>query len=248
MTLLALNDVTKRFQDGAKVVSVLEGVSVEIECGDIVGVYGERRAGKSTLLKVMAGYEPPTEGVVSFVGQDLASLSPGGRARRWRHRGIALVRGDWRPLRSGQPAIEYVAIALTSGGLTLEEAESMARPVLERVGASAWAHLSTDRLSLNERVRVELARALIGEPRLLLVDEPAVLIDPGESRELYTLLRSLARELKMALVIASEDTMAIGGVPRVMTLGDGRLRTTDSRRRVVSLADRRTHGGAPWAS
>jgi predicted ABC-type transport system involved in lysophospholipase L1 biosynthesis ATPase subunit len=237
--LLRLKDVTKRLQDGAKIVPVLEGVSVEIEEGDIVGVYGERRAGKSTLLRVFAGYERPDAGVVSFAGDDLASLSPGARARLWRERGIALVRGDWRPARGGQPVIEYVAIALTSGGLTLAEAELIARPVLERVGALPWAHLSTDRLSLNERIRVELARALVGEPRLLLVDEPAVLIDPGESRALHALLRALAKESKMALVIASEDTMAISGVQRAMTLSDGRLRTTDLRKRVVSLSERR---------
>jgi predicted ABC-type transport system involved in lysophospholipase L1 biosynthesis ATPase subunit len=248
MTLLVLEDVTKRFQDGANDIVVLDGVSVEVEEGDLVGLYGERRAGKSTLLKVMAGIELPDAGSVSFAGQNVASLSAGARARLWRHGGIALVRGDWRPLCSGQSVIEHVGIPLTNGGLTLAEAEAMARPVLDRVGALPWAHVPTDRLSLNERIRVGLARAMVREPRLLLVDEPAVLIDIGESHEFYGLLRALAKESKMALVIASEDTTPLAGVQRAMTISDGRVRSTDSRRRVVSFPERRSRGSGSRAS
>lgn len=248
MTLLALTDVTKRVQDGARETVVLDGVSVEVEQGDVVGIYGERRAGKSTLLKVMAGIEPPDEGSASFEGNDLGRLSAGARARMWRHRGVALVRCDWRPVLGDQPVLEYVALALTASGMTLAEAEAMARPALERVGALAWAHLATDRLSLDERVRVELAQAMVREPHLLLVDEPAVLIDTGAGRELYALLRSLAKESRMALVIASEDTTPLLGVDRVMTLSDGHLRTTDARKRVVAFPERRSRSGGSRAS
>ncbi len=241
MTLLALKEVTKRIQDGAREIVVLDRVSVEVDERDIVGIYGERRAGKSTLLQVMAGIEPPEEGSVCFEGNEVGRLSVDARARMWRHRGIALIRGDWRPLRGDQPVLEHVALPLTARGITLAEAEATARPVLERVGAQAWAHMKTDRLSLNERIRVELAGAMVREPRLLMVDEPAVLIDPGASRELHALLRSLAKESKMALVIASEDPTSLIGVQRAMTIGDGRVRSTDSRKRVVAFPLR--HGG-----
>ncbi len=248
MTLLALTDVTRRVQDGVREVVVLDGVSVEVEQGDVVGIYGERRAGKSTLLRVMAGIESPEEGSVCFEGKDLGKLSVNARARVWRRQGVALVRCDWRPLLSDQPVLEYVALPLTAGGITLAEAEVIARPVLDRVGALAWAHLMTDRLSLNERIRVELAQAMVREPHLLLVDEPAVLIDAGASRELYALLRSLAKESRMALVIASEDTTPLLGVDRVMTISDGQIRTTDSRKRVVAFPDRRSRSSGSRAS
>ncbi len=248
MTLLALTDVTKRIQDGAKGIVVLDRVSVDIEQGDVVGIYGERQAGKSTLLKIMAGIEFPNAGSVSFEGKDVAKLSVDARARMWRHQGVALVRCDWRPLLSNQPVLEYVALPLTAGGITLAEAEAIARPVLDRVGALAWEHLATDRLSLNERIRVELAQAMVREPRLLLVDEPAVLIDVGASRQLYALLRELAKESRMALVIASEDTTPLIGVDRAMTISDGQVRTTDSRKRVVEFPDRRSRGSSSRAS
>jgi predicted ABC-type transport system involved in lysophospholipase L1 biosynthesis ATPase subunit len=248
VTLLALTDVTKRILDGAKETVVLDRVSVGIEQGDVVGVYGERRAGKSTLLTIMAGIESPDAGSVSFEGQDLAKLSVDARARMWRHAGVALVRCDWRPLLSGQPVLEYVALPLTAEGNTLAEAEGMARPVLDRVGGLAWEHLTTDRLSLDERIRVELAQAMVREPRLLLVDEPAVLIDAGASRKLYALLRSLAKESKMALVIASEDMTPLAGVDRAMRISDGQLRTTDSRKRVVAFPELRSRGSGSRAS
>ncbi len=244
MTLLELKAVGKSLQDGAKEIVVLDGVSVEIGHGDVVGILGSRQAGKSTLLRIMAGIETPDSGCVCFEGQDLEKLSVNARARTWRHDGIALVRGNWRPTSSDQTVSEYVALPLTAGGMTLAEAEVMARPVLERVGALGWAHLTTDRLSMNERVRVELAQALIREPQLLLVDEPAVLVNPQASRELYALLRQVAKESKLALVIASEDVTPLRGVDRAMSLSDGQLHTTDSRKRVVPFPERRSRGSA----
>lgn len=244
MRLLELKTVSKGLWDGAKEIVVLDRVSVEIWQGDVVGILGGRRAGKSTLLRIMAGIETPDSGSVWFEGQDIGKLSVDARARMWRHQGIALVRGNWRPTSSDQAVLEYVALPLTAGGVTLAEAEVMARPVLERVGALAWAHLATDRLSMNERVRVELAHALVREPRLLLVDEPAVLIEPKASREVYALLREVANESKLALVIASEDATPLMGVDRAMSLSDGQLYTTDSRKRVVPFPERRSRGSA----
>jgi predicted ABC-type transport system involved in lysophospholipase L1 biosynthesis ATPase subunit len=248
VTLLELREVTKHLQDGVRPVVVLDRVSLEVEQGDVVGIFGERQAGKSTLLKVMAGVEPPDSGVATFGGRDIARLSVDARVGLWRHRGIALVRCDWRPVRSNQPVVEHVAMPLVSGGVTLAEGEALARCALDRVGALPWAHLSTDRLSLDERIRVELARAVVREPRLLLVDEPAVLVGSSASRELYALLRALAKEAGMALVIASEDATPLAGVQRAMRISDGRVRSTDSRRRVVAFPERRSRGSGSRAS
>lgn len=234
MTLLALTDVDRRFLDGASELTVLERVSFDVQPGELVGIYGERRSGKSTLLRIAAGLETPDGGTVIFDGVDIARLSVSGRARLRRRGGLALASGDSGPLASSEPVIEHVALPLTNDGLTLSESEGVARPVLEQVGIGALSHARADRLSLSDRIRVELARALVREPRLLLVDEPAVLPGPSDSRELYGLLRALAKS-GIAVVIASEDTTALAGVQRFLTLSDGRLRSTDSRRRVIPL-------------
>jgi predicted ABC-type transport system involved in lysophospholipase L1 biosynthesis ATPase subunit len=245
--LLSFKNVTKRVQDGAREIVVLDGVSVEIDEGDLVGIYGERRSGKSTLLKVAAGLEAPSDGTVSFAGEDMTRMSVSGLARLRRRHGIALANGDWQPLGSRQPVIERVAVALTIDGLTMAESETVAREVLDRVGVGSLAHVATGRLGVGERVRVELARALAREPRLLLVDEPAVRSGPSECRELYALIREVAKESGMAVVIASEDLEATQGVQRFMTIDNGKLRSTDSRRRVLQFPERRSLGNGPQA-
>ncbi len=238
VTLLALTDVSRRLRDGARELVVLDRVSFDVQEGELVGIYGERRAGKSTLIRVAAGLQAPDRGSVEFDGADVGRLSMAARARLRRRGGLALVScGEVGPLAGGQPVIEHVALPLTNDGLTLRESEGLARPVLERIGVAALAHLHLGRLSLSDRIRVELACALVREPRLLLVDEPAVLPGPSDSREMYALLRSLAKS-GIAVVIASEDMAALAGVQRFMTLSDGRLRCTDSRRRVIPFPAR----------
>lgn len=242
MPLLALTRVSRRFRDGAREITVLDGVGFDVHGGELIGIYGERRCGKSTLMGIAAGLHAPDDGNVVFDGVDLARLSLSARARLRRRGGLALVRGDSAPLASGQTVVEHVALPLTNDGLTLGESEGLARPVLERVGGATLAHVPVDRLSLADRVRVELARALVREPRLLLVDEPAVLPGPSDSRELYGLLRALAKS-GIAVVIASEDMTALTGVHRFLTLTDGRLRSTDSRRRVIPFPEAHSRSG-----
>ena len=236
MSLLELKNVGKGFLDGAREVLVLDDVSVEFDAKELIGIYGGRRSGKSTLLQVAAGLELPDRGVVNFRGQDIAKMSYGECAKLRRQHGLAFVSGDWRPDLADEPSIEHVAMPLTNDGMTLAEAEAPARVILSRFEAMRWAHVATDRLSAGERIRVELARAVVCEPAILFVDEPAVLSSPSESRDLYALLHSLAKE--MTVVIASEDMDAISGVDRFMTLDGGKLRTTDSRKRIYDATER----------
>ena len=192
-----------------------------------------RLAGKTTLLEVAAGLELPDSGSVLWEGDDLAKMSVDRRARYRRRRGIALASCDWRP-RASEPVVTHVATPLYSDTLKIGEAERCAHRALERVGASQLGHRTTDRLGVSDRVRVELARALVGEPRVLLVDEPAILPRPSEARELFALLHELPTQLGVALVIASEEVTAVRGAHRVMNL-DGKLYSTEPRRKVVEL-------------
>lgn len=240
MTLLCFKDVGARFQDGARDVLVLKEVSFDVAPRELVGVYGERRAGKSTLLRIAAGIESPSSGSVQLVGHDLASLSLSERARLRRRGGVALLSAERRAPAAPQAVVEHVALPLTGDGLTLAESEALARDALETVGIGSLCHARLERLSLSDAVRVELARAIVREPRLLLVDEPAVVPGPSDGRELNALLRTLAREREFALVIASADLAALAGLHRLHTLSDGRLRSSESRRRVIEFPGART--------
>lgn len=243
MSLFVFEHVTKCYLDGRRSRTILEDVSFEVDAGDFVGIWGERRSGKSTLLRLAAGIEPPDTGRILFEGQDLTELSGGKRAELLRSQGIGFVFTDRRST-VRQTAIEYVATSLLSDRQSLREARHFARQQLDRVGILNCAHMLTDRLSIGESLRVNLARALAGEPRLLLIDEPAAVSSPIERQELYLLITSLGRSSTPAVVVASEDLGIVSRARRQMTIGrEGRLRSMDKEGEVVSFPRGRTSDG-----
>jgi predicted ABC-type transport system involved in lysophospholipase L1 biosynthesis ATPase subunit len=227
MTLLSFSQVTKSYPRGREQVVVLNAVSLEIDAGDYIGLWGLRRSGKSTLLRVAAGIEQPDAGSVCFDGRVTNQMSPGERARLLRSGGIGLASSDWRP-QPNQRALEHVALPLLSDHASMRGAKIAARHALDRVAAGYCADIWTHRLSLGELMRVALARALVRNPRVLLVDEPAVLPSPREAEALHALLRDLGRRRDLAVLVASEDVSAIQTAPRMLSITNGTVRSMDS--------------------
>jgi predicted ABC-type transport system involved in lysophospholipase L1 biosynthesis ATPase subunit len=242
MSLFAFEHVTKHHWDGRRPFAVLDDVSFEVDAGDFVGIWGMRRSGKSTLLRLAAGMELPDEGRILFDGQDLTQFSGDARAELLRAHGIGFVTSNWKPS-VRQKALEYVALPLLADSLSLRQARQVARKELERMGVLNCAHMLTDRLSLGEALRVGLAAALVCEPRLLLVDEPAVVLSPSERQELYGLITSFGRASTPAVLVASEDIGIVRRARRMMTLGGGVLRSSDKEGEVVSFPRGRVSDG-----
>jgi ABC-type ATPase involved in cell division len=242
MSLLAFRQVSKRFPDGGREIAVLDRVSFEVEVGETVGLLASRRAGKTTLLKIAAGLMAPEEGSVSWDGLELVEMGHDEAAHARRHGGIAFARGEWQTTRSAS-VLEYVSLPLYSGDSKMIGAEDRGLRALEVVGASHLGHRGTSELGLSERLLVELARAIIREPRLLLVDEPAVFRNPEDARAFYELLRSLPEKVGCALLIASEEVAALRGCKPMMSLSDGRLSSTASRRKVIDFPASPIGGG-----
>jgi putative ABC transport system ATP-binding protein len=237
MSLLSLERVFKRYPDGRREITVLDDVSLEVDEGDFVGIWGVRRSGKSTLLQVASGKEPPDAGAVRFDGNDVTPMSPDRRAKLLRHGGMGLVSVDWSPERN-KPVIEHVALPLLSDGMSLREAREPAWRALELVGIAGCAYMPADRVSHGERVRVALAQTLVHKPRVLLVDEPSVQLKPSEGVELYELLRSLGRDSQLAIVIASEDIAPIRRARRMFSIDAGSLRSMDRPGTLVPFPER----------
>ena len=237
--LLSFLNVSKSYPDGGREITVLDQVSLEICEGFSVGVYGTRRSGKSTLLRLAAGIELADSGSVHFQGRDMAQLTAGERGRLLRD-AIAFVSAqDWRAT-PGERVVDHVATALGSEGLTIREARHRALGALENVGVGATgAEELTAALSLAERMRVMLARALAREPRLLVLDEPALMPGIGDRDRFYALLRSAARERRIALLLASEEMSALQGVSVLMSIAEGELCSTGERGTLVRLPGRR---------
>jgi len=237
--LLSFLNVSKRHLDGAREIVVLDRVSLEIEEGASVGLYGARRSGKSTLLRLAAGIALADSGAVCFDGRDMARMSSGERGRLLRGEIAFIASGDWRS-NPGESVVDHVATSLGSEGLTIREARRRALRALDEVGMSAsGAEGPTASLSLDERARVMLARALVREPRLLVLDEPALMSGLADRDKFYALLRAAARQQGTTLLLASEHMAGLQGVAVLMSIADGEVQTSGARGSVVPLPRRR---------
>jgi ABC-type multidrug transport system ATPase subunit len=237
MSLLALEGVGKRYREGAREHVALREVSLTLEAGELAAVWGMRRSGRSTLLRVAAGIEQPDDGVVRFDGQDLAKHGEDllGSAIGYCQKRL---RGE-----EGRGVLGHVMVGLLVRGISAGEARRRGHAALERTGAAGLSGMGLAELDEAEAIRVALARTLALEPRLLVVDEPTRGVDLIQRDEILLLLRRLADEGATVLMSADEST-ALSGADRAFSLSDGELRGTPARElaSVVQLrpADRRT--------
>jgi putative ABC transport system ATP-binding protein len=216
MTLLELERVTKRFGRGLTARVVLREVSLRIDAGELVVVWGGRRSGRSTLLRIAAGVARPDEGVVRVDQRCLA-----GRRGDAAREAIAYCLTTRRP-GEGQLVIEQIVTDQLMRGIGIEAAERCARAVLARAGAEGCATVPLRQLDAAEAVRVGVARALSREPKLLVLDEPTLGVDILLRDEILALLRSLADE-SIAVLMTTGETRCFSGADRALSLDAGEL-------------------------
>jgi putative ABC transport system ATP-binding protein len=217
MSLLELERVDKRYEDEAGACTVLREVSLLLDPGELAVVWGLRRSGRSTLLRVAAGIEPADAGVVRFEGQDLAR---GGERRLGE--GIGYCQKTLR-FADGHGALDHAMVGLLSRWVPPAKARSRARDALERVGVAHCAHMAQRELSSAETLRVALARTLALKPRLIAIDEPVKGVDLIDRDPILSLLRSLADEGLTVLASTGEST-GLSQADQGLVLGDGELR------------------------
>jgi putative ABC transport system ATP-binding protein len=220
MTLLALDGVTKRYARGYREIEALAGVELELEAGDFVAIWGASRSGKTTLLRVAAGIEPPDGGRVSFDGRDLTRLSRRERAKLL----LTDVGCVWQAshITRGLSVLDHVALPRFKER-SHAQARREAHEMLERVGTPQAATARWHELTDGERTRVALAHALIRRPRLLLADEPTANLNMIEREQVLGVLRSVADEAGVAIVMTAPDAPNLLQSHRLMSLDGGRL-------------------------
>ncbi len=221
MSTLQLRDIVKAYTSGEEIIRAVDGVSLTVAPGEFVALYGPSGSGKTTLLLAAAGLLAPDSGSILFGGRDIAELSVSESAL-YRRRDVGFVFQSFH-LIPGASALDNAALKLLADGHTLTEARVMARPWLERVGLGERVDHTPDRLSMGERQRVSIARALANEPGLLLTDEPTGNLDSKRSREVLGLLRDVCRERGVPGLLVTHDPQATAFVDRVYTLRDGQL-------------------------
>lgn len=218
---LELCQLVKHYRGEEETVRAVDGVSLRIEPGELVALYGPSGSGKSTLLMLVAALLAADSGNVMFGGRNVARLA-GRKAAEYRRREVGLISQEFH-LIPGASALDNAMIKLPVLGLSLKEARARTIPWLERVGLAKRMLHTPERMSMGERQRITIARALVAEPSLLLADEPTGSLDSKRTAEILALLRELCREREMPGLLVTHDSDAVAFVDRVHTLRDGRL-------------------------
>ncbi|HEV2975281.1 MAG TPA: ABC transporter ATP-binding protein [Solirubrobacteraceae bacterium] len=219
--MLELRDLVKHYAAvGGEPVRAVDGVSLRVAPGEIVALYGPSGSGKTTLLLMIATLLSPTSGAVLIGGRDVSSLSER-EASDFRLAELGFIRQNF-DLLPGVSAIDNAVLKLLRT-MRWREAQREITPLLERLGLGERLQHRAEQLSMGERQRVMIARALSTKPRLLLADEPTGSLDTQRGREVLELLRGLCRERDVAIVLVSHDPVAARYADRVYALSDGRL-------------------------
>jgi putative ABC transport system ATP-binding protein len=219
--MLELRELSKHYElVGGEAVRAVDGVSLEVPAGEMLALYGPSGSGKTTLLLMIAALLEPTGGSVLVNGRDISSLTER-EASRYRHCEIGFIRQSF-DLLPGVNTLDNAVLKLLKD-VPWREAHARIAPLLGRLGLERRLEQRSETLSMGERQRVMIARALSTEPRLLLADEPTGSLDTQRSHEVLALLRELCRERDVATVLVSHDPLAAGYADRVLALRDGQL-------------------------
>jgi putative ABC transport system ATP-binding protein len=218
--MLALENLSRHYRDGdRKLIKAIDGVTLRIQAGEFVALYGPSGSGKTTLLDLIAGFQTPTAGTVSVDGRVISELSEREHAAYLLQ--VLGIVGQPHELMFGASAQENAALKLLRPDA--RHAYKRIEPLLHQLGLGERMKQRVSKLSMGERQRVLIARALSLDPKLVLADEPTGHLDTNRGREVLELLGNLCRERKTAVLLATHDPQAVAYADRVLELHDGRL-------------------------
>ncbi|MDB4888169.1 MAG: transporter related protein [Gemmatimonadetes bacterium] len=222
MSVIEAQALTKTYLGGdGQPITVLDGVDIAVERGEMVAIIGASGAGKSTLLHLLGALDRPTSGEVRIAGQSLGGLNDDAISAL-RNRTVGFVFQFHHLLREFT-ALENVMMPLRIGGMEEPAARKRAMVLLERVGLGGRTTHRPSALSGGEQQRTAVARALAADPAVLLADEPSGNLDHMNSERLHDLFGELARELEIAMVVVTHNRSLAARADRILQLEDAKL-------------------------
>lgn len=219
--IVSVENVYKEYRRDEFVVSVLQGMNLELQAGDYLALMGPSGSGKSTLLNLIAGLDKPTSGKVVVCGQDLGNTSQGALAKwRARHIGFVFQMYNLIPVLT---AYENVELPLTLTPLKRRDRAQQVRTALEIVGLADRMDHYPRQLSGGQEQRVSIARAIATDPTVIVADEPTGDLDANSGAEILDLMQRLNREFQKTIIMVTHDPRAARRAKRILMLEDGRL-------------------------
>jgi putative ABC transport system ATP-binding protein len=233
--VLELRELSKRYPIGdGEPVCAVDGVSLRVARGELVALYGPSGSGKTTLLMLIAALLQPDSGAVIVDGREISTLSDDERAR-YRLHDLGYVDQAFDLLPGGNVTQNAaMKLWLTDDA---RRAEQLVEPLLVRLGLGERLRHRPDELSMGERQRVMIARALSTDPKLVLADEPTGSLDSQRGREVLELLSEICRERGAAVLLVTHDPQATVVADRVYALRDGRLSDYEADRVFAPLSE-----------
>ncbi len=221
MAIVSVRGLSRDYQQGEHTVHALRGVSLDIEPGEFTVLMGPSGSGKSTLLNLIGGLDKPTAGSVEIEGADLAAMTPAERSDLRRDRlGFIFQAYNLIPVLTAAENAEFV---LQLQGKPSDERRARAMETLEVVGLKGMEGRRPNELSGGQQQRVAVARAIAGDPALVLADEPTANLDSTTSDELIATMKHLNTEYGVTFVFATHDPKVMEAAQRVVRLVDGEI-------------------------
>lgn len=220
-TIVEARGVTRDFRGGGGIVHALRGIDLQVQPGELVALRGRSGSGKTTLLNILIGLDNPTQGQVFVLEHDLAKLDENARARLRRESiGMIFQNAHLFPSLTAQ---ENVEVPLRLARVAPDQRTRQSREVLEQVGLGLRAHHRGLELSGGEQQRVAIARALVHQPRFIVADEPTGNLDSVTGRAITNLLRDIAHQRQIGLLVATHDATVVAAADRVLNIQDGKI-------------------------
>ena len=220
--LLSSQNISKFYQEGNQQTEVLKQVSFSMQPGELVAIVGSSGSGKSTLLHTLGGLDQPSSGEVFINGQSLQKMTPNALAKL-RNQYLGFVY-QFHHLMADFTALENVMMPMLIGRQNKGEAQSRAEQMLSAVGLQHRISHRPSALSGGERQRVEIARALVNNPALVLADEPTGNLDHKTTESIFELIQQLNQEKQIAFLLVTHDLSLAEKLNRRLIMQDGVLR------------------------
>ena len=225
--LISVKNIRKIYRMGEEKVVALDDVSLDIYKGEVICFLGASGSGKSTFLNMVAGLEKPTKGEIYIGGIPIHKLNEE-NITLFRQKNIGFIFQAYHLLPM-LTAVENVSLPLIFRGVEKKKRENMAKETLAEVGLAGYEKRKPTQMSGGQQQRVGIARALVGNPKIIFADEPTGNLDTHTSKDVMEIMMSKVKEYQRTLIIVSHDRKIAEYADRIVTIQDGNILSIDKK-------------------